>query len=151
VYDPSLGFATGGGWFYWPGTTDKTNFGFVMKYNKGGTSPKGSLLVVRHFADGTIARLKSNALTALALPSAGLCGIATFSGKATYMEWISGAYVNTGNIVFSVYASDCNNPGTGLDSFWVRSTGKLSMPGTGSGGAITIGGGNIAIPHTGKK
>jgi predicted extracellular nuclease len=31
VYDPSLGFATGGGWFYWPGTTDKTTFGFVPR------------------------------------------------------------------------------------------------------------------------
>jgi hypothetical protein len=27
VYDPSLGFTTGGGWFYWPGTGEKTNFG----------------------------------------------------------------------------------------------------------------------------
>ena len=41
VYDPSLGFTTGGGWFYWPGTGetefgymgDKTNYGFNMKYN----------------------------------------------------------------------------------------------------------------------
>jgi uncharacterized protein len=153
VYDPSLGFATGGGWYYWPGTTDKTIFGFVMKYNKGGTSPKGSLLVVRHFADGTIARIKSNSLSGLAIQTINSCGIATFSGKATYMAWdvTAGAYVTSGGITFSVYASDCNNPGTGIDSFWVRSTDKLTMPGTGSGGAVALGGGNIVVPHTVKK
>jgi hypothetical protein len=162
VYDPSQGYATGGGWFYWPDTVDpstgypgdKTNFGFVMKYNKSGTSPKGSLIIVRHFADGTIARLKSNALTTLAIKTSGMCGTATLSGKATYMAWDvgTGTYVNTGGIPFTVYASDCNNPGTGNDSFWVRSTGNLTMPGTGSDGAIVISGGNIAIPHTtGKK
>jgi hypothetical protein len=83
-----------------------------------------------------------------------MCGTATLSGKATYMAWDvgTGTYVNTGGIPFTVYASDCNNPGTGNDSFWVRSTGNLTMPGTGSDGAIVISGGNIAIPHTtGKK
>ena len=38
VYDPSLGFTTGGGWFIWPdGSGDKTNFGYTMKYNKKAT------------------------------------------------------------------------------------------------------------------
>jgi hypothetical protein len=123
-----------------------------MKYNKGGTSQKGSLLVVRQFSDGTIARLKSNALTGLPIQTINGCGITTFSGKATYIEWISGDYVNSGGINFSIYASDYNNPGTGSNSFWIRSTGKLTMPGTGSGGAVALGAGNIAAPHTtGKK
>ncbi|MFC2032131.1 TRAP transporter substrate-binding protein DctP [Chloroflexota bacterium] len=56
VYDPSAGFATGGGWFT-PGgqTSDEgdflpeidgtspANFGFVVKYKKGATSPDGQL------------------------------------------------------------------------------------------------------------
>jgi hypothetical protein len=156
VYDPSLGFATGGGWFYWPDTADqstgypgdKTNFGFVMKYNKGGTSPKGSLLVVRHMADGTIARLKSNSLTGLAIQKINGCGIATFSGKATYMEWISGAYVNTGGNLFSSYASDCNEPGSGVDSFWIRSIGQLVLATPAGTNALIVEGGNIFVPHT---
>jgi hypothetical protein len=40
--------ATGGGWFYWPGTTDRTNFGFTMKYNRRGTRVQGNLLIIRH-------------------------------------------------------------------------------------------------------
>ncbi len=154
VYDPSLGFATGGGWFYWPNTTDKTTFGFVMKYNKGGSSPKGNLVVLRHLADGTIVKLKSNALTALALQNAGGCGIATFSGKATYTAWdaSAGAYVTNGGKSFTVYASDCNNPGTGSDTFWIRSVDSLVMADPANTHAVILGGGNIAIAHTiGKK
>jgi hypothetical protein len=154
VYDPSLGFATGGGWFYWPGTNDKTTFGFVMKYNKGGTSPKGTLVVVRHLDGGKIVKLKSNALTALALQTINGCGIATFSGKATYMVWdaAAGSYVTSGGKSFTVYAKDCNNPGTGSDYFWIRSFGSLVMSDTASSYAVILGGGNIAVPHTtGKK
>jgi Putative Ig domain len=67
VYDPGLGFTTGGGWFYWPGTTDRTNFGYVMKYTSKLTSLKGSLLVIRHRPDGSIYRVKSNALSTLSV------------------------------------------------------------------------------------
>jgi hypothetical protein len=61
IFDPSLGFTTGGGFFYWPGTEDpssgypghKTNFGFTIEYNKKRTTVKGSLLLIRHLPDGT--------------------------------------------------------------------------------------------------
>ena len=56
VYDPDVGFATGGGWFIPGGTTsddgdflpalDSTspaNFGFVVKYKHGATTPEGQL------------------------------------------------------------------------------------------------------------
>src|SRR5262249_55058627 len=65
VYDPSLGFATGGGTFLLGG--DRVNFGFTMKYNKGGSNLQGSWVAVRHYADGTIAREKSNSLGGLAI------------------------------------------------------------------------------------
>ena len=79
VFDPSLGFTTGGGWFYWPDTAipedacleydteepydclvpdpcagyagDRTNFGWTMKYNKKRTNLQGSLLMMRHTID----------------------------------------------------------------------------------------------------
>jgi hypothetical protein len=52
IYDPSLGFTTGGGWFHWPGSEDeqadypgdKTNVGYTMKYSKKGQKAKGNLL-----------------------------------------------------------------------------------------------------------
>ncbi len=75
VYDPSLGFTTGGGWFFWPGTDDpetgyrgdRTTFGYTMKYNKAGKNLQGSLLLIRHLEDDSIYRVKSNALDGLAL------------------------------------------------------------------------------------
>ncbi len=50
VYDPSGGFATGGGWINSPARsyaadptlTGKANFGFVSKYKKGATVPDGT-------------------------------------------------------------------------------------------------------------
>ncbi|MDW7753874.1 MAG: MBG domain-containing protein [Brevefilum sp.] len=154
VFDPSLGYATGGGWFYWPGTTEKTNFGFTMKYNKKATNIQGNLLVIRHHADGTISRLKSNALDGLALKDINGCGIATFSGKSTYETWDPeaneglGGYVTLGGIPFSVYVGDCNEPGTGVDKFWVRGMDRLALEKPAPTNAVTIGGGNIVVPHT---
>ena len=153
IDDPIPGFANGGGWFYWPGTTDKTDFDFTMKYNKSGTNLQGSLLVIRHHQDGTISRIKSNALGGLALQNIGGCGIATLSGKATYMTWDSrlGAYANSGGNAFSVYVEDCNNPGSGVDSFWVRSVGNLALPMPAPSSKVQIGGGNIAVVHAAKE
>jgi hypothetical protein len=153
IDDPIPGFANGGGWFYWPGTTDKTDFDFTMKYNKSGTNLQGSLLVIRHHQDGTISRIKSNALGGLALQNIGGCGIATLSGKATYMTWDSrlGAYANSGGNAFSVYVEDCNNPGSGGDSFWVRSVGNLALPMPAPSNKVQIGGGNIAVVHAAKE
>ena len=46
---------------------DKTNFGYTMKYNKKATKMQGSLLLIRHTADGPKYRVKCNALDGLAL------------------------------------------------------------------------------------
>lgn len=148
VYDPSLGFATGGGTYTFAG--ERVSFGFTMKYTKSGAGLQGSLVAVRHRADGTTTRLKSNSLTALALQDNG-CGVATFSGKATYTTWDTptSQYVTTGSNAFTVYAEDCNNPGTGVDAFWLQSAGAplLSMASPVSTNKATLTGGNIAIPH----
>jgi hypothetical protein len=84
IYDPGLGFTTGGGWFYWPGTDYRTNFGYTMKYNKKGQKVRGNLLLISHLPDGTKYRVKSNALYGLALGETTrdgeTCGWASFSG-----------------------------------------------------------------------
>ena len=146
VFDPSLGFATGGGTYTLGG--DKLNFGFTMKYTKNGTNLQGNLIAVRHHPDGTVSRIKSNSLGALAITDVAGCGIAQFNGKATYMTWSSSIndYVNTGNNNFVVYAKDCNNPGTGVDWIWLDGPGNLDMPGNGEN-AVQLNGGNIAVPH----
>jgi hypothetical protein len=62
-----------------------------MKYNKKGIKVQGNLLLIRHFGDDNIYRIRSNALYGLALGEDKDYGWATFSGKATYLEldWLS--------------------------------------------------------------
>jgi hypothetical protein len=154
VYDPSLGFTTGGGWFYWPGTTDKTNFGYTMKYNKKGGNVKGNLVLIRHLADGSKYRIKSNALTGLALGDTGVFTWASFSGKTTYQEpgWIE----PIGNYTFLVYVEDQGEPGAGADRFWIEVRDKagdltpLSIPREAVDNAVLLGGGNIVVPHNAR-
>jgi hypothetical protein len=150
IYDPSLGFTTGGGWFTWPGTTDKTSFGYTMKYNKKGTNIKGSLLLIRHTAEGNY-RLKSNALHGLALGRTGAFTWASFSGKATYRE--PGWPEPIGNHQFLVYVEDYGEPGAGADRFWIEVQDRdgnltaLSIVRPAEDNAADLGGGNIVVPH----
>jgi hypothetical protein len=155
VYDPSLGFTTGGGWFYWPGTAkpetgypgDKTNFGFTMKYLKNGKNVQGNLLLIRHLEDGTSYRVKSNALYGLALgeDSTVPMGWASFSGKATYQE--PGWPEPIGNYEFTVYVEDRNEPGSGVDRLWIEVSGGLALPRNAIDNALNIEGGNLVVPH----
>ena len=156
VYDPSLGFATGGGWFYWPGTArddyagDRTNFAFNLRYNKQGKNVQGNLLMIRHLEDESIYRVKSNALHGLALgEDRGVpMGWASFTGKSTYQE--PGWPEPIGNHEFTVYVEDHDEPGRGIDRFWIEVNGGLSMPREATVNAVTIGGGNIVVPHNSR-
>jgi hypothetical protein len=154
VYDPSLGFTTGGGRFYWPGEGDKTNFGFTMKFNKKGENVKGNLLLIKHLADGTIYRVKSNALYGLALgeDAEEHFGWASFMGKSTYLE--PGWPEPIGNCEFITYIEDRNEPGTGVDQFWIEVLDKngskvaeMSMPSPALENTTELSGGNIIVPH----
>jgi PKD repeat protein/flagellar hook assembly protein FlgD len=165
VYDPSLGFTTGGGTFYWPGSEDhasgypgdKTNFGFTIKYNKKGTNVRGSMLVIRHLPDGTIYRVKSNALYGLALGEFEMggetYGWASFSGKSTYLE--PGWPEPEGNYEFVAYVEDQDGTATGSDRFWLQvrdkdlvSVNAMSMAEPATNEAVQLSGGNIVVPHT---
>ena len=157
VYDPSLGFTTGGGWFYWPGTIDRTNFGYAMKYGKKGRRPKGSLLLIRHLADdGGKYRVTSNALTGLALGMSGTdsdrFGWASFVGKNTYLA--PGMDVAEGNHEFLVYVEDHGNNSGAADRLWIEVRDKqsqriddLSMPKDAPDHAVDLEGGNVVVPH----
>jgi hypothetical protein len=140
VYDPSLGFTTGGGWFYWPGTCDeieegvcdpdgypgdKTNFGYNMKYNKPRTNVQGNLLLMRHTETDETHKVKSNRLDGLAIgdgeDAAGDYGWAAISGKSNYRP--PGSDESEGNHPFLLYVEDhrdqgCNQDPT--DEFWIE-------------------------------
>jgi len=154
VFDPSRGFTTGGGWFYWPDSNDKTNFGYTMKYNKKGEKVQGSLLLIRHVGPDEKYRVKSNALYGLSLGESDdpAFGWASFSGKCTYKDkdWED----PEGNHGFLVYVEDYGEPGRGIDQFWIEVYDKdgnvidvMSMDRPTDGHTETLGGGNIVVPH----
>jgi hypothetical protein len=168
IYDPSLGFTTGGGWFYWPeGTSNpelegaKTNFGFTMKYNKKGTNVQGSFLLIAHLPDGSIVRIKSNAVYGLAIINKTYPGIASFSGKCVYsrVDADGNTLVEAGNQDFTVYVKDMDEPGVGTDVFWFNT--KLTVADEDPFSLdsdtdnmvdeveyVQLVGGNIVVPHT---
>lgn len=152
VFDPSLGFTTGGGHIAWPGTGDRTNWGYTMKYNRKRTKIQGSLLLIRHLPDGTKYRIKSNALYGLAIGDESDFGWASFAGKCTYLD--PSMVEPVGNHEFVTYVEDHGEPGAGSDRFWLQVfdkdgalIGDLSMDETAPNNAETLVGGNIVVPH----
>ncbi|HAE42870.1 MAG TPA: hypothetical protein DCG34_08145, partial [Clostridiales bacterium] len=168
IYDPSLGFTTGGGWFYWPAGTSnpqlegaKTNFGFTMKYNRKGTGVQGSFLLITHLPDGSIVRIKSNAIYGLAIIQKTYPGIASFSGKCVYtrVDKYGNVLAEAGNQDFTVYVKDMNEPGEDTDMFWfntkltIASEIPFSLDSNNNNKLddaeyVMLGGGNIVVPHT---
>ena len=157
VYGSKRNVANGGGWFYWPGSEDKTHFGFVVQADKKESGQQGHLLVVRHTTDGTTSRLKSNAITGLVIQNDATtgCGNVTFNGAAEYMAWDAslnggrGGYASSHGQPFMAYAEDCNQPGNGSDHLLIRSVGDLQMSPDVYSNKVRIDGeqGNIVIPH----
>jgi uncharacterized repeat protein (TIGR02543 family) len=161
VYDPSLGYTTGGGWFEWPVTGEKTNFGYTMKYNKKAKNIQGGLLLIRHNDDDSVYRIKSNALYGLAMGDTGTGGgWASFSGKCIYGWPADGEMENAGGQEFMVYVEDWKDPGVGEDQFWFTVICGDNVPYdaqgfgldkdgdlTSLGETATLSGGNIVVPH----
>ncbi|HYV26334.1 MAG TPA: cadherin-like domain-containing protein, partial [Candidatus Eisenbacteria bacterium] len=110
VSDPSGGFTTGGGHFLWPGTTDHTTFGFVVRASRG-FALQGNLLVTRNTARGQIYRLKSDSLGSLSVGEETAVPMrwAFFTGSSTYLE--PGRPAPIGNYGFACYVEDRNESG----------------------------------------
>src|SRR4030095_9411133 len=60
VFDPSAGFASGGGWIINPNTGYRANYGVNVKYLKNGNT-QGSILYIEHRTDGDY-KFKSTSL-----------------------------------------------------------------------------------------
>jgi extracellular elastinolytic metalloproteinase len=133
VYDPSLGFVTGGGTVFHNGV--KANFGFNVKYKSNG-APQGELLYIECQPTGLV-KLKSTSMQSLSI--VGNTGI--FIGKAT----LNGV----GNHGFRATVVDNGEPGSN-DQFGLRVTapGGAIIPGL-TFDPITLSGGNIQVPHQG--
>ncbi len=158
VYNPSLGFTTGGGW-YTDNNSNRVNFGFVAKTLKSGQI-QGSVLLIVHAPEGNYT-VKSNVMGTLSISkdATGTFYTATLTGKATYSIPPSQGllYCNDrkcGGYTFTVYVEDRQEPGTGFDRFWIQVKDpsgvivtKVSLAPPAATNAKTIDGGNIQVPQ----
>ncbi len=133
VYDPTGGFATGGGWLIPDAESTvpngRANFGFLAKYKDGGST--GNLEF--QYKDAEI-NLKSSSIDWLTITgiSAIFQGTATINGDGLY--------------TFRVTAKDNAEPGAGADNFDIRiwqGTGTDSDPYHKAKNVIS--GGNIVV------
>jgi hypothetical protein len=132
VYDPSLGFVTGGGEITNPNTGFPASFGFTMKFLKNGNT-QGNLVYVEHRPTGDVI-LKSNAVGPLAI--VGNQGVVT--GRATLSD--AGGYTFVLNVV------DNGEPGS-ADLFGLQvQSGGVSVPAL-TFAPVILDGGNIQVPH----
>jgi hypothetical protein len=143
VFDPTLGFTTGGGRVLNPSTGNILQFGFSFKYDKKGF--KGQMLVMEHLADGSVTRLKSNSLSSLSIVG----NRALVLGKAN-MLYADGT--SLGNLSFRLDATDNGEPGTS-DLFGLKTTtpGGASIAAFSIDPPSTILGGNVQVPQGAKK
>ncbi len=133
VFDPSLGFVTGGGRVSNPGTGCSANFGISVKYQKN-SKPQGSVLYMEHCPTGD-SKLKSNALDSMSIVN----GTAIILGRATFRD--------VGNYSFRMTVTDNGEPGSS-DLFGLRITAPGGSVVTGYDFAPkTIDGGNIQVPQ----
>ncbi len=131
VYDPSLGFVTGGGQLIHNGVP--ASIAFNIKYQKNGNA-QGSLMFIEHRPNGDV-EVTSNLLGSLSIVG----GEAVATGKAT----INGL----GNYNFISRIIDNGEPGIN-DQFGMRvtdSAGNVLIDLTFN--PITLSGGNFQVPH----
>jgi hypothetical protein len=132
IYDPSLGFVTGGGTVLHNGNV--ANFGISVKYLKSGKA-QGSVLYMEHNPDGTVTKVKSNSMQSLSIVN----GTAVIIAKAT----VNGV----GNYGIRMIAVDNGEPGS-TDQLGLTTTapGGAGVPAL-SFGLTTLRGGNIQVPQ----
>lgn len=160
VYDPSLGFITGGAWLYWPGTLhpesgymgDRTEINLNFRYNRNNIVHK--MVVIRYGPDGTSYRLESDTLHGVALGSDDNSNVkwAAISGTATYRQ--SGWQQPASNYSYLLYLEDRGQPGSrgGADRVWLQVrdedgnlVANLSMEAPAIENSFPTGGGNIVV------
>jgi hypothetical protein len=135
VYDPSLGFTTGGGRVVREGGV-VSEFGFNVKYLRNGNT-QGQMIFIEHRGGGDMT-VKSNAMDSLSIVNGAGGGTAVILGRAT----LNGV----GNYRFRTIVLDNGEPGTN-DQFGLQVTnpaGEIVTDLTFS--PITLSGGNVQVP-----
>jgi hypothetical protein len=111
-------------------------------------------MVIRHLPDGSIYRVKGNAIAGLSLGEDDEFSWASFSGKANYLA--PGSEIQ-GNHGFIVYVEDHGDPGADIDRIWIQVLDKenlvipemsISIPAVSS--ALAIHEGDVFVPKVGS-
>jgi len=136
VYDPSLGFVTGGGRVDNPTTGCSANFGLNVKYLKNG-KPQGAMLYFEHCPGGN-AKIKSNAMQSMSIVN----NTSVIISKAVFN--------GVGNYGMRITITDNGEPGSS-DRFGLQLTNPASVivPDY-TFAPRTILGGNIQVPQSPK-
>ena len=125
VYQATGDFITGGGYLKLTNSSGlkagdagtKNNFGFNIKYNKGGTNLQGTInTIVRRMEGGVlhVYQVKGNSMTSLTVNSTALPPTAVFNGKANITDITNPASPLSlgGNSTLQVSMTDAGEPGT---------------------------------------
>jgi hypothetical protein len=132
VYDPSLGFVTGGGWVINPNTGNRANYGVNVKYLKNGNA-QGQVMYIEHTPTGDV-KVKSNALQNAAI----LATEAQVTAKATFG--------GVGNYQMIARVIDNGEPGSN-DKFGLKLINPLGqVVAEMTFDPVTLGGGNNQVP-----
>jgi hypothetical protein len=148
VWDLASGLPSGGGTFEVDG--DLVSFGFSFSAPKGGTAARNGFVAVRHLADGSVCRLRSqNQMNAPSVNG----NIAILTGRGTYscVDADGSVSVSRANVSITVYLQDNGTPGTGSDRIWLSNGAAvagntLQMSGPAATAAAVLTGGNVLIP-----
>lgn len=106
VYDPSAGFATGGGWIVPdPSINEKATFGFVSKYKQGSNVPDGNLEFQYNYGNLNLKSIDQHWMV-VSNNSAMFEGTATINGAGSY--------------TYRVDCTDGDNTTDKPDSFTIR-------------------------------
>jgi hypothetical protein len=134
VYDPSLGFVSGGGWIVNPITGYRGNFGVNVKYLKNGKA-QGQIMYIEHRPTGDL-KVKSNAMQNVAIVG----NEAQVTAKANYGE--------VGNYVIIARVIDNGDPGK-TDKFGLKllePSGRVVSDLNFLADPVLLGGGNNQVP-----
>jgi len=163
VYQPNGDFITGGGYLVLTNSNglkagdagSKNNFGFNVKYNKGGSNLQGTInTIVRRTEGGVlhVYQVKGNSMTSLSVNPNSSPKTAIFNGKASITDItnpLSPVGVD-GNATLQVNMTDAGDPGTSdlIGIIVYNKTGGVWFSSNWNGTSTAqqlLGGGNLVV------
>lgn len=150
IYDPRAGLPSGGGTFQIGG--DHANFGVQWSRRTKDRAPRGGLVAIRHFADGSTCKVKVNNMDA---PAVSGVEAAFVTALATYVckDAAGTTTASAGSLPLSGKLYDGGTSGAGVDKISLAITLPSSIPGNAfvMSAYTLLTGGNVWVPKPSTK